>query len=118
MFDNLKNMASLMGQAKEMKAKMEAIQQELERRTVTADAGAGAVTVIMNGKFEVMDIQLDPVMIVTLAGTGADADKQMIQDLIVAACRGAHEKAQRMVQDEMGQLTGGLNLPGLDQMFK
>ena len=118
MFDNLKNMAGIMGQAKEMKQKMEEVQQSLERKTVTADAGAGAVTVTMNGKFEVMDIQMDPVMIVTLAGEGADTDKQMIQDLIVAACRGAHAKAGKMVQDEMAQVTGGLNLPGLDQMFK
>jgi DNA-binding YbaB/EbfC family protein len=118
MFDNLKNLAGIMGQAKEMKAKMETIQAELERKTVTADSGAGAVAVTMNGKFEVMDIVLDPVMITTLAGEGADADKQMIQDLIVSACRAAHEKVQHLVQDEMAQVTGGLNIPGLDQMFK
>ncbi|MFG0247379.1 MAG: YbaB/EbfC family nucleoid-associated protein [Phycisphaeraceae bacterium JB051] len=118
MFDNLKNMASMMSQAKEMRAKMEQIKSELERKTISADAGAGAVSVTMNGKFEVVDIQLDPVMITTLAGEGADADKQMIQDLIVAACRGAHAKAQAMVEDEMKQLTGGLDIPGLDQMFK
>ncbi|MBL4701384.1 MAG: YbaB/EbfC family nucleoid-associated protein [Phycisphaeraceae bacterium] len=118
MFDNLKNMAGIMGQAKEMKQKMEAVQESLSSKTVSAESGAGAVTVIMNGKFEVMDIKMDPVMIVTLAGEGVDADQQMIQDLIVAACRGAHVKAQQLVQDEMAQVTGGLNLPGLDQMFK
>lgn len=118
MFDNLKNLAGIMGQAKEMRGKMEQIQAELERKTITAEAGAGAVTVIMNGKFQVVDIQLDSVMITTLAGEGAQADQQMIQDLIVAACRGAHEKAQRLVQEEMQQITGGLDIPGLDQMFK
>jgi DNA-binding YbaB/EbfC family protein len=118
MFDNLKNMAGMMSQAKEMRAKMEQIKSELERKTVSADAGAGAVTVTMNGKFEVIDIQLDKVMITTLAGEGSDADQQMIQDLIVAACRGAHAKAQSMVEAEMKQLTGGLDIPGLDQMFK
>tara|TARA_Y100000589_G_scaffold321529_1_gene353053 strand:- start:1877 stop:2233 length:357 start_codon:yes stop_codon:yes gene_type:complete len=118
MFDNLKNMASMMGQAKEMRAKMEQIQAELEHKTITADAGAGAVTVTMNGKMQVVNVVLDPVMIQTLAGEGADADKQMIEDLIVAACSGAHAKAQQMMQEEMKQLTGGLDIPGLDQMFQ
>lgn len=118
MFDNLKNLAGMMGQAKEMRAKMEQIQEELQRKTVTAESGAGAVSVTMNGKMEVVNIELDPVMIQTLAGTGTDADKQMIEDLIVAACRAAHTKAQQLIQDEMKQLTGGLDIPGLDQMFK
>ena len=118
MFDNLKNLAGMMGQAKEMRAKMEQIQAELEHKTVTADSGASAVTVTINGKMQVMNVQLDPVMIQTLAGEGADADKQMIEDLIVAACRAAHSKAQQMMQEEMKQLTGGLDMPGLDQMFK
>ena len=49
MFDNLKNMASMMGQAKEMRARMEQIKSELERKTITADAGAGAGVVAVDG---------------------------------------------------------------------
>ena len=72
MFDNLKNMAGLMSQAKEMRAKMEQAQAELARKTVEADAGAGAVRVTMNGKMEVLSVRIDKAMIATLVGSGAE----------------------------------------------
>jgi len=117
MFDNFKNLAGLMGQAKQMKEQMEQLQAELAKRTVSADAGAGAVRVIMNGRFEVVDIKIDRAMIATLAGQGQDADVDMIEQLITSAVNAAMEKAQLMAKQEMAKLTGGLNIPGMDQLM-
>jgi DNA-binding YbaB/EbfC family protein len=117
MFDNLKNFASLMGNAGELREKMERMQRELAESTVEADAGAGAVTVTMNGKFEVLAVRLDKVMIQTLAGEGADADQAMIEELIVSACAAAHAKVLQLIKEQTTDLTGGLNLPGLDQFL-
>ncbi len=118
MFDQLKNLkglAALLGNSGELKAKMEAFQAELARKIVEADAGAGAVRVKMNGKFEVLRIEIDPAMMATLAGAGTDADRQMIEDLIAAAVNAAFGKAQQLARDEAMKMTGGLNLPGLTE---
>ena len=117
MFGNLKNLAGLMGQAKEMREKFEARQAELARKTVEAVSGAGAVTVTMNGNFEVVNVRIDPSMVGTLAGDGQDADRAMVEDLIAAAFNAARTKAQEMVAEEMRELTGGLDLPGMDQLM-
>lgn len=120
MFDQFKNIAGLMGQAKEMKAKFETLQQELARKTVEADAGAGAVRVTVNGKFQVLSVRIDKAMLATLAGEGDEADQQMIEDLIAGAVNAAITKAQQLAQEEMGKLTGGMDLggiPGLDKLL-
>ena len=120
MFDQLKNLksiAGLMGNADELKAKFEKMQAELARIEVDADAGAGAVRVVVNGKMQVLRVQLDPAMISALAGDGAEADKEMIEELIVSATNAAMEKAQQAVKQQMAELTGGLNLPGLDGLL-
>ena len=117
MFDNLKNMAGLMNQAREFRQKLEETQAELARRTVEGDAGAGAVRVVINGKLEVLSVHLDRPMITALAGEGTQADQKMIEDLIAAAFNAAMAKAQEMAKDEMSRLTGGMNLPGLDQLM-
>ena len=120
MFDqlkNLKNLAGLMGNAGEMKEKFEQMQAELARIEVEADAGAGAVRVTVNGKFEVLRVNLDPSMITAIAGEGADTDKVMIEELIVAATNAAILKAQGVIREQMSEMTGGMNLPGLDNLF-
>lgn len=118
MFDNLKNLASLMGQAKEMRAKMEQMQAELARQTVQADAGAGAVRVTMNGKFEVVNLEFEPSMIATLAGAGAQADRQMVEELVLAALAAAHAKVRELLEREMSQMTGGLDLKGFEGLLR
>ncbi len=117
MFENIKNMAGLMGQAGEIKEKMQQVQDSLARKTVEGESGAGAVIVTMNGKFEIIGIAFDRPLIATLAGDGSEADQQMIEDLTVAACTAAHQKAQKLIAEEMSQVTGGLNIPGLDKML-
>ena len=117
MFDNLKNMASLMGQAKEMKEKFAQLQADLARKTVEADAGAGAVRAVVNGKLEIVSVRLDRPSLSPLVGEGSDLDQQMVEDLVAAAVNAALTKAKEMVQQEISQLTGGLNIPGLDKLL-
>ena len=117
MLDNLKNLAGLMGQAGKLKQKFEDMQAQLGQMSVEADAGAGAVRVVMNGRFEVLAVRLDPTMIATLAGEGAEADQQMVEELIAAAVNAAVAKTQQLIKDEMASMTGGLDIPGLDKML-
>eukprot|EP00752_Nemacystus_decipiens_P017104 g15320.t1 len=93
--------------------KMEQAQAELATKTVQAEAGAGAVRVTMNGKFEVVDVTIDPAMVTVLAGAGTDADRQMVQELIASAMNAAVSQVQGLLQDTLGEAAGGLNLPGM-----
>ncbi|MEM6504187.1 MAG: YbaB/EbfC family nucleoid-associated protein, partial [Planctomycetota bacterium] len=88
-------------------------QADLAAKTVQAESGAGAVRVTMNGKFEVVQVEVDPAMITTLAGAGTDADRQMVEELIASAMNAAVSKVQDLLKDTIGEATGGLNLPGL-----
>jgi len=117
MLENLKNLAGMMGQVGELKQKFEQIQAQLGQKTIEAESGAGAVRVVMNGRFEVLAVRLDPTMTATLVGDGAEADQQMIEELIAAAVNAAVAKTQELIKEEMSTLTGGLNIPGLDKML-
>ncbi|NLI60732.1 MAG: YbaB/EbfC family nucleoid-associated protein [Clostridiales bacterium] len=105
-FPGMGNMNNLMRQAKKMKEQMLKIQEELEQKTVEASAGGGVVTVIANGKKEIMEINIDPSVI-------DPDDVEMLQDLIMAAANEALRQAEEMMQSEMGKLTGGMGLPGM-----
>lgn len=120
MFDqmkNLKQLAGLMGNMGDLKEKFEQVQAELAKKTVQADAGAGAVRVTANGKLEIVRVEVDPAMVASLAGEGAEADKEMIEELLTSATNAALKKAQQLVKEEMGKAAGGLNLPGMDQLL-
>lgn len=120
MFDQLKTMkalAGMMGNADEIKARFEQMQRELEHKSVSADAGAGAVRVTINGKLKVTEVKLDPAMTAALVGEGSEADREMIEELIVSATNAAMTQAQEMVKDGLAEATGGLNLPGLDGLL-
>jgi hypothetical protein len=73
---------------------------------VESSAGGGMVTVVANGRQQIVSIKIEPEVI-----DPEDAD--MLQDLVLAAVNDALSKAQEMVSSEMGKLTGGLNIPGL-----
>jgi DNA-binding YbaB/EbfC family protein len=89
-----------------MQAQMAKVQEELAQRTVEASAGGGMVTVVVTGKQEIMSITIEPEVI--------DAsDKEMLQDLVVAAVNEGLRKSQEMVAEEMKKITGGLQIPGL-----
>jgi len=106
MFKELGSLASLMKNAQAMTGKMQAIQERLAERRVTGSAGGGMVSVEMNGHTLVLSCRIDP----TLMATG---DREMLEDLIVAATNQALEKVKLAAAEEMGQMTEGMNLPGL-----
>ncbi len=122
MFDQMKNikaLTSLLGNTDEIRKRFDRVQSELEQMRATAEAGAGAVRVTVNGKYRVIRVELDPVMLGSLAGQGADTDIEMIEELVAAATNAAQDKAKQEMGQHMSELTGGLNLnvPGLDQML-
>ena len=104
------NMNNLMKQAQRMQRQMEEMQAELETKTVEATAGGGMVRVVASGRKEIVEIELKPEVV-------DPDDIEMLQDLILAATNEALRKADEMVNSQMGSLTGGLNLGGLNGLF-
>jgi len=104
------DMSSIMQQAQQMQQNMARVQEELGRKQVTGSAGGGMVTVTANGKSEILSIVIERAVIV-------ESEAEMLQDLIVAATNDALRKAREKGKAEMGKLTGGLNIPGLSNMF-
>lgn len=98
------NMGKMMKQMQKLQAKMAQLQEELAQRTVEASAGGGAVTVKVNGENEVLEVKIDPDVV-------DPEDVEMLEDLVLAATNEALRLAREMVAEEMGKLTGGLNLP-------
>jgi DNA-binding YbaB/EbfC family protein len=122
MFDALKNLgglgniAQLMAKAKEAKEKLAAMQEELARKTVTADAGGGLVEATCNGRLELVRIRVNRARLgVANADTGktqlGDDDVELLEDLIVAAVAAAQAKAKQLAADEMSKLGSDLGLP-------
>ena len=113
MFDNMKQFASIMKNLPEMKARAEHMQAELERKIVEADAGGGAVKVTMNGKGRVLRINIDQPLMMGIAGD----DKAMVEELIAAAINSGMDKVQGLLSEEMRNVAGGMDLPGLDGLL-
>lgn len=99
------NMNAMMKQAQKMQKQMAEMQEELEQREFESSAGGGAVTVKVNGKKELLNIQIKPEVV-------DPEDVEMLQDLVLAAVNEALRTAEETVAREMGKLTGGMNLPG------
>ena len=102
------DIGSLLGRAQALQEELASAQEDVARIVVEGKAGGGMVTVEMNGRLEVVRVMLDPSLL-------DDPDREMLQDLIVAATNDAIRKAQAVVADEMGKVTGrlGLKLQGL-----
>lgn len=101
---NLGNIPALMAKAKEMQEKMKAVQDELAKRQVSADAGGGMVEATVNGRMELIRLRIDKARV-------DPSDTEMIEDLVVAAVNAAHAKAAEMVRVEMSKVTADLGLP-------
>ena len=104
MFKGLGDMGKLMKQAQEMQTKMAEAQAKLDDVEVEGEAGAGMVKAVATAKGALKRLDIDPSLF------NAD-DKEVVEDLIVAAVKDAQEKAQIAAQEEMGKLTEGLQLP-------
>ena len=102
----MKGMGNMMKQAQKLQAKMMKMQEELGDRTTEATAGGGMVKAVANGKQQIVSITIEKEVV-------DPEDIEMLQDLIMAAVNDALAKSQEMVSQEMGKLTGGLNIPGL-----
>jgi len=100
------DMSEIMKKAQQMQQRMSQVQNELAGRTVTASVGGGMVSVIVNGKNELLSVQIDKEVI-------NPEDQTMLQDLIVSAVNEGIKKAQDMAQAEMSKITGGINIPGI-----
>ena len=108
MFKGLGNLANIMKQAQEMGTKMQAVQEELKGKRTTGAAGGGLVEVDMNGLAEVLAVRIDPDLV-------AKGDREMIEDLLPAAFNAAHQRAKQLHAEAIQQVTGGLQLPGLNE---
>lgn len=99
-------LGNIMKQAQQMQRRMAELQEELESKQVEASAGGGMVTAIVTGKQQLVNLKIDPAAV-------DPEDVEMLQDLITAAVNEALKQSQKMAQEEMSKITGGMNLPGL-----
>jgi nucleoid-associated protein EbfC len=94
----------LMKQAAELKSKMETMQAELDRMEVEGTAGGGMITVTLSGKGDLRNAKIDESLL-------KPDQKEIIEDLFVAAHADARRKLETLLQDKMQAMTGGLPLP-------
>ena len=99
-------MGNLLKQAQEMQARMAKIQEELGQKTVEGSAGGGMVQVTVNGQFNLVAVKIEPSVI-------NSSEKEMLEDLVLAAVNDGMRKARELASSEMSKLTGGLKIPGL-----
>jgi hypothetical protein len=107
MFDalkNLGNMPGLLAKAREMQEKMKAMQDEMAKRQVTADAAGGMVEATVNGKMELIKLKIDKSKI-------DPADTEMLEDVIVAAVAAAQNKAADAAREAMQKMAGDVGIP-------
>lgn len=107
MSNGLNSLGDVLKQAQQLQEKMSDLQKQAAERTVESSAGGGMVRAVVNGRLELVSIEIEPEAI-------SAGDKAMLQDLIVAAVNQGIRQAQALVAEEMKKLTGGLNLPGFD----
>lgn len=100
------NMQQIQRQAMKLQQQMTKMQEELEAREYEASAGGGMVSVKVNGKKEVLSIEIKPEAV-------DPDDVEMLQDMVLAAVNEALRTASETSEREMSKLTGGLNMPGL-----
>ena len=98
------DMAKMMKTAKEMQDKMQKMQEDLERVTVTGESGAGLVKATCTAKGELTALEIDPSIF-------QPSEKEVVEDLILAAIKDAQRRAQDKMQSEMSRVTSELGLP-------
>jgi DNA-binding YbaB/EbfC family protein len=99
-------MGNLLKQAQEMQSRISKIQEELGQKTVEGSSGGGMVQVTVNGQFNLSGVKIDPTVI-------NSTEKEMLEDLVLAAVNDGMRKARDMVATEMSKVTGGFKIPGL-----
>tara|TARA_B110000438_G_C15793126_1_gene641642 strand:+ start:291 stop:614 length:324 start_codon:yes stop_codon:yes gene_type:complete len=103
------NMSKLLKQAQEMQQQIEDVQSQLSELIIKADSGGGMVSVKVNGKQEILDLNIDP--------EAMKEDREVLEDLIISALNKALSKSQTDSQEKMNSVTGGmmngLKIPGM-----
>lgn len=97
-------MNKMMKQLQKAQAEMSRMQSELAEKTVESSSGGGAVRVVANGQKSLVSVNIDPEVM-------TEDNREMLEDLIIAAVNEAFQRVDEMVASEMQKLTGGLNLP-------
>lgn len=97
---------ALMRQAQQLQAKLEKAQEELEKATVEASSGGGAVTVVITGQQRVQSVKISAEVV-------DSEDVELLEDLVLAAVNEAIRKSQELAASRLGKITGGLKIPGV-----
>ncbi|UUP17732.1 MULTISPECIES: YbaB/EbfC family nucleoid-associated protein [Nitratireductor] len=100
----MRDLMGLMGKAKEMQAKFQAMQEEMAQMEVTGQAVGGAVKVTLTGKFEMKKLEIDPSLF-------KEDDVEILEDLILAAHNDAKTKVEAAMQEKSQEMTAGLPIP-------
>lgn len=100
----MRDIMKILQQAQEMQGRMAKMQEELQAMTLTGTAGGGMVSVEVNGQGLVKRVKIDPSVVNA-------SDTEMLEDLVAVAAADAQRKAQERQQEQMGAITGGMNLP-------
>lgn len=100
----MKNLGNMLKEAQKLQSKMAEMQEKLAETEIAGSAGGGMVNVTLNGKGEMRKVKIDPSLV-------DPAEVEILEDLVVAAFNDAKAKVESHMQEEMGKLTGGMNLP-------
>ena len=100
------NMTSLMKQAQKMQKQTEDMQVQMDNERFEATSGGGAIKAVVTGKKELIELKINPEAV-------DPDDVEMLEDMIKAAVNAAIKAAEEKVSSQMGQMTGGINIPGL-----
>jgi DNA-binding YbaB/EbfC family protein len=108
---NKGNMTQILKQARDVQKKIEEVQDELDELTIEGDSGGGMVKVVVNGKQQLLELNIDP--------EAVKEDKELLEDLIISAVNNALSKSLEESHNRMnavsGNMLGGMNIPGLGQ---
>ncbi|AZO56614.1 MULTISPECIES: YbaB/EbfC family nucleoid-associated protein [unclassified Mesorhizobium] len=100
----MKDLLGLMGKAKEMQAKFQAMQDEIATVEAVGQAGGGLVSIILSGKFDIKSLKIDPSLF-------KEDEVEILEDLILAAHNDAKAKVEQIMQEKTKALTAGLPIP-------
>jgi DNA-binding YbaB/EbfC family protein len=107
----LGNLASLMKQAQEMSGRMQGLADELRGKRVVGSAGGGLVEIEANGVSEVLGCRIDPTLL-------KESERELLEDLVAAAVNQALEKAKQLHAESLRNMTGNMEIPGLDDVVE
>jgi nucleoid-associated protein EbfC len=106
------DIGKMMKMARQMQDRAKTIKQELDAKTFTADAGGGVVSATVTGKLELVELKISPELLAP-----GNADVQMLADLVKAAVNAAQTQASTAAAGLMRELTGGMDIPGLEGLL-